>query len=255
MQRNIFLVLLISSVMFSSCEVLDKVTSGLSDGDIVQGLKTALEVGADSSVFKTHKTNGFYNDALIKIAFPQEAGIVLQYKNMVPGLSSLVDDFVLSMNRAAEDAASEATPIFKNAITSLSISDGLDILNGINPASSTKATSSFDSTAATQYLRSTTYNDLKSAFAPKIGISLDKKLVGNVSTSSIWSTLTSTYNTAAYFAGWQEVNTDLGGYVTEQALNGMFIKVGQEEIKIRRDPWQWASTAVGDILTKVFGGQ
>jgi hypothetical protein len=83
----------------SSCEMLKDATSGLSNDEIVDGLKTALEVGADSSVFKTHKTNVFYQDALIKIAFPQEASIVLEYKDMVPGLSDMVDNFVLSMNR------------------------------------------------------------------------------------------------------------------------------------------------------------
>lgn len=253
--KKILIFVIPGLLILSSCDLLEKTTSGLNNDQIVEGLKTALEVGADSSVFKTHKTNGFYNDALIKIAFPQEASIVLQYKDMVPGLNDMVNSFVLSMNRAAEDAAGEATPIFKNAITSLTISDGLDILNGINPATNTKSGSNFDSTAATQYLKSTTYSDLQSAFAPKIGVSLDKKLVGSYSTKQLWSDLSSTYNTAAYIAGWQTINTDLGGYVTEQALKGMFIKVGQEEIKIRRDPWQWVSTSVGDILTKVFGGQ
>jgi len=252
--KKILFLLVACFITVTSCDMIKDATSGLSNDDIVQGLKTALEVGADSSVFKTHKTNGFYNDVLIKIAFPQEAAIVLQYKDIVPGLNDMVTNFVLSMNRAAEDAAGEATPIFKNAITSLSIADGLDILNGTNPASITKAGTAFDSTAATQYLISTTYSDLKSAFAPKIGASLDKKLVGSYSTKQLWSDLATTYNTAALFGGWQTINTDLGEYVTEQALKGMFTKVGQEEIKIRRDPWKWVSTAVGDILTKVFGG-
>lgn len=251
-----FITLLIVTVFgLSSCELLKEATSGLSDDEIVEGLKTALVVGTDSSVFKTNKKDGFFKDQLIKIAFPPEASFVMQHKNDVPGLSSLIDQVVLSMNRAAEDAASEAAPIFKQSITSLTITDGLDILNGINPASSNKSAATFDSTAATHYLQFTTSDQLTAAFAPKINISLNKSLIGSYSTLKLWNDLTTAYNAAALFAGWQSVNTDLGEYVTEQALKGMFAKVGQEEVKIRRDPWQWASTTVGNILAKVFGEQ
>ena len=237
-----------------SCEELEDIlgedSSGLSEKEVVQGLKTALKVGADTSVAVTSQVDGYYKDEVIKILLPEEAQVIKQYAEDL-GLSSEVDKFIKSMNRAAEDAASEASPIFSDAITSLSISDGWDILNGKNPANS-YTESAFDSTAATEYLISTTHTPLFDAFQPKIQTSLDKDLVGSTSTNEIWESITMSYNSMAPYLGEEEINTDLDEYVTEEALDGLFHKVGKEEIKIRRDPLQWIDTQVGDILKKVF---
>jgi hypothetical protein len=252
----------------NSCEFLETEENGLTVEEVIEGLKTALIVGTDTSVVKTSAVNGYYGDPLIKIPLPEEAHVItdnLDHPLLATlGLNEIIenkiDDVILSINRAAEDAASDAGPIFKNAITSLTITDAWDILNGINPASNKKATG-FDSTAATAYLRSTTYNALVEAFSPYINTALDKDIsMLGFSANDAWNTLTSYYNQAAnsaldIFDDLKPVNTDIGEYTVGKALDGLFLKVGEEEINIRRDPWAWASETVGDILTRVFGGK
>lgn len=262
----ILLVILSPATVPPGCdEVLKKMPAtdlhGLSNLDIIEGLKTALLVGTDSSVKFTSKINGYYKDEAIKILLPPEAKIIYENRNnnllRLAGIDQKIEDAILALNRAAEDAASEAGPIFKNAIKNLTISDGLTILGGKNPLTP-ETQSQFDSTAATAYLRSSTYNELSIAFSPKINNSLNKVLVGNLSPNQIWNTLTSSYNTVASKSfGLLEPsqNTNLGIYVTEKALDGLFYKVAQEEIKIRQNPWDWAKTSVGNILQKVFGTQ
>ena len=262
MKNLLFLILLLGA---TSCDQLLKTmtmpvpSQGLSTQEIVEGLKTALKVGTDSSVAVTSRMNGYYLDKAIKIMLPPEADIIYQNKdNMIfkaAGINRKIEEAVVALNRAAEDAASEAGPIFKQAIMQLSITDGIAILRGNNPAVN-KASATFDSTAATAYLRSMTYQQLRDAFAPKIKASLNKKLVGNYSPAQIWNNLTTTYNGVAgkSFGMIKPVeNTDLSIYVTGKALDGLFFKVGQEEIRIRRDPLAWAKTSVGDILSNVFG--
>jgi len=233
----------------------------LSTSEIIEGLKTALMVGTDTSVSVTSRLNGFYKDEEIKILLPPEAQKIYENKNnalfRLAGLDKKLEDAVLALNRAAEDASREAGPIFRNAITSLSITDGYSILKGRNPAE-TSQSAVFDSTAATGYLRSTTYSQLSAAFSPKINVSLDKALVGKYSPNQIWNTLIGTYNNIANKSlGIIEPvkTTNLGQYVTEKALNGLFYKVSAEEREIRRDPGKWAATAVGNILQRVFGGK
>jgi len=233
----------------------------LTSSEIIEGLKTALLVGTDTSVAVTSRVNGYYKDEAIKILLPPEAQKIYENKDNVlfraAGIDKKLEDAIMALNRAAEDAASEAAPIFKSAIKGLSISDGYAILKGKNPALASPP-QEFDSTAATGYLRSTTYTQLSMAFSPKINASLDKKLMGNYSPNQIWNTLTSTYNGVANksFGLIEPVKTtDLGQYVTEKALDGLFYKVGTEEIEIRRNPGLWAKTAVGNILQRVFGSR
>lgn len=237
-------------ILGSSCEMLEE--AGLGDSEIAEGLKTALEVGTDSSVFKTSATDGYYKNAALKILLPPEADVIVNNIGIVPGGDQLLENVILRINRSAEDAAKSAAPIFKNSIRNLSISDALAILHGENPADSRKS-ASFDSTAATSYLRSTTFEELTEAFSVPINASLDKDLIGGISTNDAWGELASAYNTVAPWFGKPKVNTTLGAHVTQKALEGLFLKVGEEEKNIRRDPWQWIKTTVGDILTKVFG--
>jgi hypothetical protein len=255
MKKLTYLLIAILGFTFIACEELESLlgeeSDKLTESEVVDGLKTALQVGTDTAVNVTSSINGYYGDEIIKILLPQEVQEVESYLR-TSGLGNLLDDFILSMNRAAEDAADEAGPIFTNAISGLSISDGWDILNGINPAENT-GTKSFDSTAATNYLRSTTYNALYDAFQPKIKTSLDKDLVGSSSTNEIWNSVTTNYNSFATLLNWQQIETELDVYVTNEGLDGLFYKVGQEEKAIRKDPWAWANTTVGDILEKVFG--
>ena len=237
----------------------DSSSAALSDADVIEGLKTALNVGTDSSVSVTSRLNGFYKDEAIKILLPPEADIIYENKDKALvkalGLDAKIEDAIMALNRAAEDAAKEAGPIFKNAILSMSISDGWSILRGSNPAIASES-SVFDSTAATGYLASTTREQLRMAFAPKVNASLDKKLVGNLSPNQIWNSLSTNYNNVASKSFGMVTpmeTTDLGSYVTGKALDGLFLKVAEEEIKIRRDPWAWAKTSVGNILGRVFG--
>jgi hypothetical protein len=270
MKKISLLLLILVPFLFNSCEFLNEEGSDeLTVEEVIEGLKTALIVGTDTSVTKTSAVDGYYGDPLIKIPLPDEAKVItdaLEEYDLFEtlGLRDLIenklDDVILSINRAAEDAASDAGPIFKNAITSLTISDAWDILNGINPASNKKETG-FDSTAATAYLRSTTYDALIDAFSPCINTALDKDIsVLGFSANDAWNTLTSYYNQAAnsvlgILAGLEPVNTDIGEFTVGKALDGLFLKVGEEEIKIRRDPWAWANETVGKILTRVFGNK
>lgn len=201
--------------------------SGLSNSDITAGLKEALSVGAKNASNQLANKDGFFRNAAIKILLPQEVQVVeSQLRKM--GLGSIVDDAILKLNRAAEDASKKAAPIFVNAITSMSIVDGINILKGSN-------------NAATQYLQRTTTAGLTSAFRPTIQNSLNK--VGAV---TAWNKVFTTYNKIPLV---RKINPDLTGYVTEKALFGLFQTIAQEELKIRTDP----AAQISNILKKVFG--
>lgn len=262
------------AITFSSCDEVDRIVDGLTDSlsteEVVAGLKTALEVGTDSSTTELSEDDGYYGDALVKIPLPDEAEVVRQQVvaivNKVPELSnyfSLDNEFenvVKSINKAAEEAASEAKPIFVDAITDMSIADGWDILNGINPEETTKA-GVFDSTAATGYFKSKTQLALKALFAPKIDVQLNKKLIGNFSANEAWTTLRTSVNNVLDSEAYKiaslgtslKVNRieeeSIGNFATEKALDGLFFKVGEQEKKIRANPFDWAL----DIIRKVFG--
>ena len=253
-----------------SCEWLEENTpAGLSDEDVIDGLKTALTVGTDSSAKTLSALNGYYEDPLLKIPLPEEAEKVRSFvtNNVVAEFFSLdqeFEDVIKSINRAAEESAKEAAPIFKEAISDLTISEGWDILNGVVP-DGTKS-SGFDSTAATQFLKNQTYTPLTALYSPKINGALGADLGLGFSATDAWETLTTNYNntlnstavqaalTAAQFLGNpvdvpDEMNTDLGVFATEKALDGLFYMVGEEEKEIRRNPFEWAL----DIIQKVFG--
>ncbi len=243
MKRTAIIFLISITIGFSSCDVLQQILddastqSTLSNSEIIQGLKEALTTGAISSSKTLHATNGYFKDAAVKILLPPEANVIIENIRKIPGIGDkTMDDLVLRINRSAEDAAIEAKPIFIKAVKSMTIQDGMAILKGGN-------------TAATNYLKSKTYNQLKSAFAPKINNSLNKKLVGNISTNQAWTQTTTLYNKIAPFIGKPKVNTSLSDYVTRKALDGLFYKVAEEEKKIRANPYQYVS----DIIKKVFG--
>jgi len=264
MKKLLIILTIVTASIIVSCDVLMPVleqanktintqnggviSKALSNEEIINGLKKALAVGTDTAVSITSTLNGYYGDNLLRILLPPEAKVVTDNISKVPFGQKLVDDAILSINRAAEDAATAAKPIFINAITSMSIKDGLTILKGKNPMAQTTS-AAFDSTAATGFLKSATYNSLYAAFKPKINNSLDKKLVGNISTNKAYSNLTGAFNKVAPFIGKEKVNSDLSDYVTGKALDGLFLKVADEEKKIRKDPYKWSV----DIIRKVFG--
>ena len=246
--KSIFKVTVIASfLMLMSCaEVLNTISqfelpAKLTEGDVADGLKEALKVGTNNSVDLLSMENGFLGNEALKVLLPPEADIITENLSMISGGDKLVEDVVLRLNRAAEDAVTEAAPIFVSAITSMTITDAFNILKGSD-------------NAATVYLKDKTFLQLKELFQPKVVNSLDKALIGNVSTNESWSFLTDKYNNVANslvgsLAGLQSIDVSLDEYVTLKALDGLFVKVADEEKEIREDPL----ARVTPLLKKVFG--
>jgi hypothetical protein len=204
--------------------------NSLSNADIVSGLREALAVGSKNASGRLSVENGYFGNALVKVLLPPEAKKVENTMRSV-GMGDLADKTILSMNRAAEDAATKAAPIFINAIKTMTIQDGLNILKGGNGA-------------ATNYLKSRTTAQLTAAFRPVIQGSLEK-----LNVATYWSQLFTTYNRLP--TTFNKVNPDLTSYVTERALAGLFLTIAEEENKIRTNP----SARVSTILQKVFGAK
>lgn len=246
--KKAFIVLIALMIpMFYSCEEADEIIEnlGLSDTEIVAGLKEALTVGTDTAVSIVSQVDGYYKDEVIKILLPPEADIIIDNLDEPVlqglGLDQMVEDLVFRINRAAEDAASDAAPIFWDAITDMTINDGYNILHG-------------EDTAATHFLRENTYQNLFDLYSPKMQASLDKDIVAGVSAQESWNAVTDQYNTVAnsvigQLAGLTPVNTNLGEWVTGKGLDGLFVKIADEEIAIRQDPL----ARVTDLLKRVFG--
>ena len=199
--------------------------TNLSNEEIINGLKQALSVGTENSAKKLSATDGFFKDAAIKILMPEEAQKVEKTLRKF-GMSSLVDKAILSMNRAAEDAASGVGQIFLNAIKGMTLTAGLKVLRGGDHA-------------ATDYLKANTSQGLTEKMRPIIDSSLKK-----VNATAYWKDVFSNYNKFSR----EKVNTDLSAYVTERAMSGIFYSIAQEELKIRKDP----AARVTDLLKKVF---
>jgi len=206
--------------------------SGLTQGEAGEGMKEALLKGVLNGVNVTSQLDGFYKNAAIKILFPPEAQKVAETldKN---GLGFLTDELIVKMNRAAEDAAKSAGPIFSSAVKQLTFGDALEILMGSD-------------TEATDFLTRTTSSALHSSFNPIISKSLEK-----VQVLQHWEKVASAYNKIRFLTGGEAVNPDLNRYITEKATSGLFHMVAKEEIKIRKDPVE-RTTA---LLKKVFGAQ
>lgn len=202
--------------------------NGLSKEEITKGLKEALNVGSKNASANASKLDGFYKNQLIKIPFPSEAKDMRATLLRV-GMKKQVEAFEMQLNRAAEDAAKKAAPIFLASITKMTINDGITILKGKDDE-------------ATQYLKKTTSAELMKQFKPVISTSLKK-----VQITKYWNPLFTTYNKVPFV---KKVNPNLDEYVTQRAMDGLFKLVAQEETKIRKDP----AARVNDILKKVFGG-
>ncbi len=200
----------------------------LTSLQISSGLKEALNLGVNEGVKKLGVTDGFFRNEAVKILMPEKLRKIDATLRSV-GLGSLADQGVKLLNRAAEDAVTEAAPIFTNAITSMTITDAKNILLG-------------NDNAATNYLQGKTQSQLFTAFQPKVKASL-----GKVGADKVWSNLISKYNT---FTG-QSVTTDLNAYVTTETINGVFKMVAEKESGIRNTP----AMRTTSILKKVFGAQ
>jgi hypothetical protein len=237
MQRIIGLIFIITTIIGCNDEVnLSPPDNNqgndnqLSNQEIVKGLKEALKVSTDDATNVLATVDGYYKDPKVRIPYPPKAKNIVNTLNDA-GLGGVVDSFEKKLNRAAEDAADTAKPIFVDAIKNMNFQDARNILEGSD-------------TAATHYFRSNTYSPLFGAFEPPIKNSLD-----NVGATQAWETVITTYNTIRPLN--DPVNPDLPAYTTNQALQGLFLKVKKEEKQIRLDP----KARVKDILEKVFGKQ
>ncbi|MGR7813672.1 DUF4197 domain-containing protein [Lacinutrix undariae] len=220
----------------TSCDELQNVvnqlpqTNGaLSSLDISAGLKEALDQGIEKQVSKLTEDGGFYNNGLVKILLPEELQKVDKALRDI-GLSKLADEGLKVLNSAAEDAVSEATPIFVNAVKEMSFDDAKNILLG-------------EDNAATTYLTTKTQTELYSKFQPVINNSFAK-----VGADKIWANLITKYNAIPFTS---DVNPDLTDYVTAEALKGVYTMIAVEEKDIRTK----VSSRSTDVLKKVFALQ
>lgn len=240
-----------------SSRIMSAINAGFSSGngeepftntEAVSAMKDALVAAAENTSGALSVENGYFGDAALKILLPDEASAMLSYIDKIPGGEKLVDDVVLRLNRSAEAASKDMVPIFSDAIKEMTVTDGIAIVCG-------------GDNAATEYLREKTYDKLFDLYQPQMASALKKPLVLGVSADDAWSNLTSAYNKAAgpvnaiaAISGSKEdpmpeVEVDLASYATGKALDGIFVKIGEEEGKIRANPLDYASK----MIQKVFG--
>ena len=212
--------------------ISDQVLGGgstLTNDDVIAGLKEALGKGADQSVLRGSALDGFWKDDRIRIPFPPEAEKMRGTLTSI-GMSGQVEEFELTMNRAAEEAAKEALPVLRDAVTGMSVDDGFAILKGGDHA-------------ATTYLKDKTHITLTDRFAPIVARATQK-----VALTNYWTPLAKGYNKAGLFTGAKAVDPDLDAYVTQKAIDGLFVLIAEEEARIRKDPLARTS----DLLRRVF---
>jgi len=204
-------------------------TPSLTNDEVIKGLKEALSVGTNNSSAAASKVDGYLKNPKLFIPWPEEAKD-MRAKLIKLGLEKKVIEFETSLNRAAEEAAKKAAPVFIDAITGMSIGDGFAILNGAD-------------SAATHYMREKTYAPLKEKFTPVV-----QEAITKVKVTSYWTPLVTKYNK---IPGVKKQNPDLNAYVTNKAINGLMVLLLEEEAKIRKDPM----ARVTDLLKKVFGSK
>jgi hypothetical protein len=231
--KRIFALLIVFNL--TACAELQEVVNqlpqsgGIGNADIAAGLRQALDMGIDKQVTKLTQIDGFYKNDLVKILLPEELQKVDEALRKI-GLSSLADEGIKALNRAAEDAVKEATPIFVSAVKDITFDDAKTILLG-------------DDNAATTYLTSKTQVQLYNKFKPVISNSF-----GKVGADQIWTNLITKYNSLPLT---NDVNPDLTDYVTNEALDGVYTMIAVEEKDIRTK----VSSRTTDLLKKVFALQ
>ena len=227
-------IICLSFITFSCAELQDVVNSlptETTNGtlDIAGGLRQALDLGIDKQVSKLTQKDGFYKNNLVKIVMPDELQKVDEALRKI-GLGSLADEGIKALNRAAEDAVKEATPIFIEAVKTITFNDTKNILLG-------------NDKAATNYLKSRTNSALYHKFNPVIKSSFSK-----VGADQIWTNIINKYNTIPFV---NKVNPDLTDYVTNEALKGVYIMIAVEEKKIRTN----INSRTTNLLRQVFALQ
>ena len=202
-------------------------TDSLDTQTVAAGLKEALSVGSKNAVKIVSQADGYFKNPAIKIPLPEKVRKVERPLRKI-GLGKQVDEFIVTMNRAAEKAAPAARDIFVGAVKEMTIQDAMGILRG-------------GDTAATEYMRSKTHDKLYSAFKPTVS-----KAVKDVGVTRSYQQLVDKAKKSRLIT---DASLDLDHHVTSKALDGLFYMVAQEEKKIRKDP----VARVTDLLKKVFG--
>ena len=229
------LIALAGILVLTSCAELQQIATqipngyGVSDAEISSGLRQALEFGIDKEVTSLAKENGFFSNELVRIGLPPELQKVDKTLRDV-GLDALADEGLKVLNRAAEDAVSEAIPVFADAVKGITFADARNILLGADDA-------------ATVYLNNKTEQELYRRFNPIISNSLDR-----VGATQVWKNIIQKYNSLPVTSN---VNPDLPDYVTNEALDGVFVMIAKEEKDIRSS----LSARTTDLLKKVFALQ
>jgi len=231
-----YIIILVFIFNVTSCAELQQVVNQLpqdstiiSNTDIAAGLRQALDFGIEKQVTKLTETDGFYKNDLVKILLPDELQKVDKALRDI-GLSNLADEGLKMLNRAAEDAVKEATPIFINAVKDITFTDAKTILLGSDDE-------------ATKYLINKTQTDLYNKFKPVINSSFNK-----VGADQIWNNLITKYNAIPFTS---DVNPDLTDYVTNEALKGVYTMISVEEKDIRTK----FESRTTNLLKKVFALQ
>ena len=244
--KTIKTLLLLCSFMLLGCE-----EGFLSQNEIALGLKSALEEGSKYALHTLGEKNGFYEDVAVKIGLPENAAKFVTFVASTPLVGDLLKgtvkelegELVLAINRAAEVAIEEVIPIVGKSITEMTIQDAKGILFDANQY------------AATDYLKKKTYEPLCIACSSVISGALNKKIVANASAQDVWGNFTTAYNQVSNiisnipFLHLDPLESDLSLYTTQKALDGVFRKVGDEELKIRTD----VSARTNGLLRRVFG--
>lgn len=237
MNKLFTLTLVFCALVISSCDAqLGKILKSagksleeISTTDVAEGLKEALNQGTGKGADALSATDGYFKSAY-KIFLPEDAKKVCSKLSVIPGFSNIESDVIEKLNRAAEDAATKAKPIFISAIKQMTIQDAWNILKG-------------EKDAATQYLNRTTNTALYNEFKPVITTSMEK--VGAI---QLWSSAVNKYNQIPLV---KKMNPDMTDYVTQKALDGLFKKIAEEELNIRTN----LSARNSDLLKKVFSKQ
>lgn len=231
MNPRFIIIALFVAMSLPSCDTLQQLSSGLepTTAEIGQGLKQALELGISEGATLLAQKDGYFKSEY-KILLPAEARKVTDRLKFIPGFSDVENIILEKLNRAAEDAAASAKPIFVNAIREMTFDDALNILMG-------------PQNAATQYLDQKTHAPLYNEFHPVVVTSLNK-----FNAIQYWADAVNAYNKIPLV---EKVNPSLDQYVTEAALDGLFGMVAKKELQIRTD----INSRTTDLLKKVFAKQ
>ena len=214
-------------IMVLSAAAASAALPRISEADAVAGLKTALEKGTQAAVAKLGRTDGFLGDKLVRIALPPSAQRAERLMRRF-GMGKYADELIVTMNRAAEAAVPQARSLFIQAVRRMTLRDAKNILTG-------------GDTAATEYFRRTTRADLHARFLPIV-----RGATAKVELARAYDRYA---GKAAAVGLMRKDDTDLDEYVTQKALDGLYLVVGEEEKQIRAHPLDTGSS----ILRKVFG--